>query len=80
MEEFEKLLAESFQSDLLPGEGSRGESAPDESATSEASQKPESENGSSDHTTSGAEALSEHDVPESEQSDPIEAPATTEQE
>src|SRR5579862_2216399 len=28
MEEFEKLLAESFQSDMLPGEASQGESAP----------------------------------------------------
>jgi segregation and condensation protein B len=80
MEEFEKLLAESFQSDLLPGEASQGDSTPVEVATSEAVPNSESENGSSIHTTSSTEALSEHEVSESEQSDPVEAPATTEQE
>jgi segregation and condensation protein B len=80
MEEFEKLLAESFQSDLLPGEASQGESAPEEVAISEAMPNSESENGSSIQATSSAEPRSDHEVSEAEQSDHIEAPATTEQE
>ncbi len=80
MEEFEKLLAESFQSDILPGEASQGESAPEEVATSEAMPNSEPQNGSSIRATSSDEPRSDHEVSDAEQSDHIEAPATTEQE
>ena len=80
MEEFEKLLAESFQSDILPGEASEGESAPEEVATSEAMPNSEPQNGSSIRATSSDEPRSDHEVSDAEQSDHIEAPATTEQE
>ena len=80
MEEFEKLLAESFQSDMLPGEASQGESAPEEVATSEAMPNSEPQNGSSIRATSSDEPRSDHEVSDAEQSDHIEAPAATEQE
>jgi len=80
MEEFEKLLAESFQSDMLPGEASQGESAPEEVATSEAMPNSEPQNGSKIRATSSEEPRSNREVSHAEQSDHIEAPATTEQE
>ena len=50
MEEFEKLLAESFQSDLIPGEAAAQEAFPNLSSVSESEEGSSGEN-SSDHET-----------------------------
>jgi len=72
MEEFEKLLAESFQSDLLPSEGVAAEGSSAEPATD-----------SSDSTTT-TEELSDRDHnqdnDQAEQDEHLEAPASTKQE
>lgn len=74
MEEFEKLLAESFQSDLLPSEGRAAEGA-----TEEASANSEPATDSFDSTETSIEELS--DRPDNtEQDEHTKARASTEQE
>src|ERR1700690_446121 len=82
MEEFEKLLAESFQSDLLQAEG-----APAESAEAEASLRSDRENDSGsnlisidEHSNRVAEDENHQgDEAHAEEDAPAEAPATAEQ-
>jgi len=73
MEEFEKLLAESFQSDLLPIESTAAEGSNAEPATD-----------FSDSTAISAEELSDRDHnqdnAQAEQDEHLEAPASTKQE
>jgi segregation and condensation protein B len=84
MEEFEKLLAESFQSDLLQAEGVPAESADAEAEESSAS---DHENGSTSNVISINEHSNRLADAESHQSDeahaeehaPAEAPASAEQ-
>jgi segregation and condensation protein B len=82
MEEFEKLLAESFQSDLLPNEGTTADGA-----TQEASSSSELATDSFDSTAMNAEELSDHHRNQDHRDDTLDAqaeqdeiPASTEQE
>jgi len=56
MEEFEKLLTESFQSDLIPGEAAAREASTNSSSVSESEEESSGENSSEDETVENESA------------------------
>jgi segregation and condensation protein B len=78
MEEFEKLLAESFQSDLLPGNGASEEAASEEAASALPSIADESSGTAS--TAELAAESTETSEPELSSGEEVEAPASTKRE
>jgi len=79
MEEFEKLLAESFQSDLLPKESSEGAGLPETPFEAAMPDDEFSEDTSSEGTTAPATDLSarEESANKDKEEEQIETPATT---